>query len=303
MQFLCVISMKTPIVIITGYLGAGKTTLLRHIINSTKDRKIAILMNEFGDIGIDGEVIRGSAIDVVELSGGCVCCSMTGEFEAAIKEIIEKAKPELIIVETTGVAEPEAIVGDITENIPDVRLDCVVAIVDADSVLRFPVIGHTGRVQIEIADIILLNKIDLAEDNIEDVRNKIIEINEKALIVKAVHCKVPVDFILDTKVEHKVKEKEERSHVSEEGIGHFVYTSGKTMLLEKIMQVFDDLPSDVIRAKGFVVTEEGPLLVNYVFGRFDYEEFEAKRTELVFIGKNMDKHEQELTEKLKACEL
>src|SRR3989304_9553565 len=104
--------MRTPITLITGYLGAGKTTLLRNILDNA-DRKIAVLMNEFGKIAIDSQVIKGKNIDMVELRGGCVCCSLTGEFEAAIKEIIEKTKPDAIVVETTGVAEPDAVVIDI----------------------------------------------------------------------------------------------------------------------------------------------------------------------------------------------
>ena len=96
--------MKTPITVISGYLGAGKTTLLRSIIKNL-DKKFAILMNEFGEVGIDAQIIKGKNVDVQELSGGCVCCSLTGEFEFAIKEIIQKYNPEIIIVETTGVGE------------------------------------------------------------------------------------------------------------------------------------------------------------------------------------------------------
>src|SRR3989344_6787982 len=108
--------MKTPITIITGYLGSGKTTLLKHILKETKD-KLAIIMNEFGEIAIDSKIIKGKNINMKELAGGCVCCSLTGEFEAAINEIIQNIKPDSIIVETTGVAEPDAMMVDIEENI------------------------------------------------------------------------------------------------------------------------------------------------------------------------------------------
>src|SRR3989338_7690024 len=136
--------MKTPITIITGYLGSGKTTLLLHILNETKD-KLAILMNEFGEIGIDGKIIKGKNINMTELQGGCVCCSLTGEFEAAIKEIIKKVKPDAIGVETTGVAEPDAVVVDIQDNLPELRLDGVITVVDSDAIIKFPTIGHTGK--------------------------------------------------------------------------------------------------------------------------------------------------------------
>src|SRR3989344_1563710 len=120
--------MKIPMTIITGYLGSGKTTLLTHILE-TADRRIAVIMNEFGEVAIDSEIIRGKNVDMIELAGGCVCCSITGEFEYAVKEILEKTCPDHIIVETTGVAEPDAIIIDIDENIAGVRLDAVITIV------------------------------------------------------------------------------------------------------------------------------------------------------------------------------
>ena len=155
--------MKTPITIVTGYLGSGKTTLLRNILK-TSGQKLAVIMNEFGEINIDGKIIKGKNIDMVELQGGCVCCSLSGEFEHAVREIIEKAKPDAIIVETTGVAEPDAVVVDIQDNLPELRLDAVITVADADALVKFPAIGHTGRMQIEMADIILLNKTDLVNE-------------------------------------------------------------------------------------------------------------------------------------------
>src|ERR671923_948046 len=100
---------RTPLTVITGPLGSGKTTLLRHIV-ATVPTKLAILMNEFGDIAIDSKIIAGKNIRMAELGGGCVCCSLLGEFEAAVHEIIDKSAPERIVVETTGLAGPEALV-------------------------------------------------------------------------------------------------------------------------------------------------------------------------------------------------
>src|ERR687888_2832532 len=96
---------RTPLTVITGPLGSGKTTLLRHIV-ATVPQKLAILMNEFGEIAIDSQVIEGKNVRMAELGGGCVCCSLIGEFEAAVDEGIATVAPDLIVGETTGVGEP-----------------------------------------------------------------------------------------------------------------------------------------------------------------------------------------------------
>src|SRR5215471_15767057 len=167
----------TPITLVTGPLGSGKTTLLRYIL-AVQPGKIAMVMNEFGEIAIDTKVIEGKNVRIAELDGGCVCCSLLGEFEAAVNELIDKIAPERIIVETTGLAEPEALVFDIQEALPQCRLDGVVSVIDADMLVRFTEIGHTTHLQIESADILLLNKIDLIDAaQIEPLEVKLREIN------------------------------------------------------------------------------------------------------------------------------
>ena len=186
---------RTPITLVTGPLGSGKTTLLRHILD-THPAKIAIVMNEFGEIAIDTKVIEGKNVRMAELGGGCVCCSLLGEFEAAVNEIIQKVAPEVIIVETTGLAEPEALVFNIQEALPQCRLDGVVSVIDADMLVRFPELGHTTRLQIEGADILLLNKVDLVQrTEIEPLETKLREINLNAAIVRAERCRVDPELL------------------------------------------------------------------------------------------------------------
>src|SRR5216110_1683064 len=195
---------RTPITLITGPLGSGKTTLLRHIL-AARPAKIAIVMNEFGEIAIDAKVIEGKNVRIAELGGGCVCCSLLGEFEAAVNEIIEKIAPQQIVVETTGLAEPEALVFNIQEALPQCRLDGVVSVVDADMLIRFPELGHTTRLQIEGADILLLNKIDLVEPvQIGALETKLREMNSTATIVRTERCQIDPELLFGIGREKKI---------------------------------------------------------------------------------------------------
>lgn len=288
---------RIPITLITGYLGSGKTTLLKHMLEKS-NRKLAIIMNEFGEIAIDAKIIEGKNVKIAELAGGCVCCSMTGEFEAAIREVIEKAKPEWIILETTGVAEPTAIAGDIGENLPEIRLDAIVTIVDCDGMIRFPSLGHTGREQIEMADIIIMNKIDLVDENqVVKVEDRLRELNSRTIIVKAFQSKVPPQFLFGLNKEHKIEPH--KTHKIESEV--FVYESEKTFNREKFIEFANSLPKQVYRSKGFIKCENESYLFNFVAGRVDLEPFEADKTELVFIGKDILKLEKEIKEKLDNC--
>src|SRR5437870_9839929 len=217
-------TLRTPITLVTGPLGSGKTTLLRHIL-ATKPAKMAIVMNEFGEIAIDTKIIEGKNVRIAELGGGCVCCSLLGEFEAAVNEIIQRVEPEIIVVETTGLAEPEALVFNIQEALPQCRLDGVVSVIDADMLVRFPELGHTTRLQIEGADILLLNKIDLVEaTQIEPLETKLREINPTAAIVRTERCWIDPDLLFGIGHEKKVAPPQ---HKHQPEFESFTFTSEK----------------------------------------------------------------------------
>src|SRR5881392_90135 len=214
---------RIPITLITGPLGSGKTTLLRHIL-AVQPGKVAIVMNEFGEIAIDTKVIEGKSVRIAELGGGCVCCSLLGEFEAAVNEIIQRVDPDIIVV-TTGLAEPEALAFNIQEALPQCRLDGVVSVIDADMLIRFPELGHTTRLQIEGADILLLNKIDLIEPlQIDPLETKLREITLTAAIVRTERCRVDPELLFGIGRERKIAPPEHRHQREFES---FAFTSSK----------------------------------------------------------------------------
>jgi G3E family GTPase len=258
-------------------------------------------MNEFGEIAIDTKVIEGKNVRISELGGGCVCCSLLGEFEAAVTEIMEKVVPDVIVVETTGLAEPEALVFNIQEALPQCRLDGVVSVIDADMLVRFPELGHTTRLQIEGADILLLNKIDLVDaKQIERLETKLREINSTAAIVRMVRCQIDPELLFGIGREKKVVPPE-HEHQSE--FESFTFSSDRTFFRNCFEGFADALPANMIRAKGFVRFRDGAQLFNYVAGRWELEPFEANRTELVFIGKNIAAEKSEILRALDKCQV
>jgi G3E family GTPase len=292
--------LRTPVTLVTGPLGSGKTTLLRHILG-IHPAKIAIVMNEFGELAIDAKVIEGKNVRITELGGGCVCCSLLGEFEAAVNEIIEKVAPEMIIVETTGLAEPEALVFNIQEALPQCRLDGVVSVIDADMLVRFPELGHTTRLQIEGADILLLNKIDLIQPTqIEPLETKLRQINPTAAIVRSERCGIDLDLLFGIPQlrEKKIARPEHRHQLEFES---FTFSSDKIFSRDCFERFADSLPASVIRAKGFIRFADGAQLFNFVAGRWELEPFESDRTDLVFIGKKIAAEKKSVLPELDQC--
>lgn len=290
---------RTPLTVLTGPLGSGKTTLLRHIL-ATVSKKIAILMNEFGEIAIDTKIIQGKNVQMADLGGGCVCCSLLGEFEAAVNEVIDTVDPDNILVETTGVAEPDALVFDIQESLTRVRLDGVVTVIDADGMVKYPLIGHTSRIQIEAADTILLNKVDLvSQSELKAIEEKLRSLNEAAEILHTRRCQIDPDLLFGIGRE---RVQAPPHHVHQPEFESFSYTTPATFDRQCFEEFADNLGTDVTRAKGFVRFAEGTYLFNFVAGRWELEVFEQEATELVFIGKQLSGRKEEIVGRLKICE-
>lgn len=258
-------------------------------------------MNEFGEIGIDGSILAGRNVHIAELDGGCVCCSLLGEFKAAVDEIIERVDPEQIVVETTGIAEPDALVLDIEESMPHVRLDGVVMIADADAMVRFPRVGMTTRLQIEAADFILLNKIDLITDRQRrKVEETIRQLNPGIPVVPSSRCRVDLDLLFGIGGGHPASRP---VHLHQPGFESFGYRTERKLERACFERFVDSIREGVYRAKGFVrFTDDGTFLFNLVAGRWDLEEFEHPETALVFIGEGLRARTPDLLTPLDRCE-
>lgn len=290
---------RTPLTIITGPLGSGKTTLLRHIV-ATVPRRLAILMNEFGEIAIDSKVVAGKHVQMAELGGGCVCCALLGEFEAAVQEILATVAPELLVLETTGLAEPETLIFDVEDSLPAVRLDGVVTVADADAMVRFPQLGHTTRLQIEAADLLVLNKADLVtEAELEACHLKLSQLQPNALILPTQRCQVDPDLLFGLSREHRVMPP---AHVHQPEFESVSYITAALLDRGRFEAFVADLQPTVYRAKGLVRFPSGTFLFNFVAGRWDVEPFPASTTELVFIGKRLAQHREALLAQLTTCE-
>lgn len=288
--------------LITGSLGSGKTTLLKRILATARQR-IAVVMNEFGEIAIDSRVIQGHDVQIVELAGGCVCCSMSGEFEAAVKEILATISPQYIVLEATGVAEADALVYEVEDNLPQVRLDSVVCLVDAYLTIKYPHLGCTTRSQLEAADVIMVNKVDLVtQAEVEEVERKVREINPNAFIFKTVGCDLDADVLLGVNLGSKPPAI---GRVRGRGIHFqsFGYTTRALLGERKFLEVISRLPASVYRAKGFVRFEETCGLFNYVAGRIDLDEHPASDTRVVFIGPGVAEHKDAILAQLRECEI
>ncbi len=290
---------KTPLTLITGYLGSGKTTLLRNIVRDAR-KKIAIVVNEFGEIPIDSKVLEGKNIRMAELAGGCVCCSLSGEFEAAVEEIINEIGPDIIFVETTGLAEPDSLIDIIGEALKMVKLDTVVTVVDADAMVRFPEIGYTGRIQIESADVILINKIDLVhEEDLLQVEERVKEINRRATLFRTSFCNIDTELLSGMGIERYLSHAVHAQH----DMDYFTFCTNEIIKRERFEEMVKGLSGKIYRAKGFVKFSDGSYLFNYVSDRWDFEEFESEGTRLVFIGHRAGQIKDEVISQLESMKL
>jgi G3E family GTPase len=193
---------KIPVTVLTGYLGAGKTTLLNRILSEPHGKKYAVIVNEFGEIGIDNDLVVGAEEEVFEMNNGCICCTVRGDLVRILDGLMRrKGKFDAIIVETTGLADPAPVAQTffIDENVGRrTKLDAVVTVADAKWLNDRLKDAPEAKNQIAFADVILINKTDLVSaDELADVEARIRGINPYARVHKTERAKISLDQILD----------------------------------------------------------------------------------------------------------
>ena len=205
-----------PVTILTGFLGAGKTTLLNHILSNQQGVKTAVLVNEFGEIGIDNDLIIATGEDMVELSNGCICCSINGELLDAVYRILDRPDPvDYLVVETTGLADPLPVAmtflgSDLRE---DTRLDSIITLIDAENFSDEILDGEVARAQVVYGDILLLNKCDLVDETrLSEVEAKLREIKTDARILRSVKGDVSLPLLLSVGLFESDKVAAEQNH-------------------------------------------------------------------------------------------
>jgi len=187
--------------VISGFLGAGKTTLIKKLFESKKfkEEKIVIIENEFGEIGIDGTFLKDSGVQIKEINAGCICCSLVGDFESSIKELVEKFSPDRIIIEPSGVGKLSDIIGAINKvQGLDLEINILATVVDAAKTkLYLKNFGEFFNNQVKAADTIVVGKVDkVNEEKLQDAVNAIRQVNENANIITTAIADLDGDKIL-----------------------------------------------------------------------------------------------------------
>lgn len=298
--------------ILTGFLGSGKTTLLRHVLDhGLRGKPVAVIMNEIGEVGIDGRVITGlSAVEqMVELSSGCICCTIDDyRFDLAVQEIIETARPHLIVIESTGLADPEPLIERVRGA--GLGLDAVITVVDAANAPRQLRETDVAARQIAAADFLILNKLDLVDDAATArLERRLTRLNDRAARFRTVRGAIDSEVLFATGVAafREQARSGASTHLHDDGFASFVYRSDVPLDQARFERLLARLPRDVVRAKGIVqfAGRDWQSLFNVTCGRpeLTWVQLPAVReNQAVFIGRNMARHEAALRARLAACE-
>ena len=272
-----------PVTILTGFLGAGKTTLLNHILSNQQGVKTAVLVNEFGEIGIDNELIVSTGEEMVELSNGCICCSINDELMQTVERVLERPEAlDYIVVETTGLADPLPVAMTFlgSELRDQTRLDSIITLIDAENFDQSVLDTQVGRAQVVYGDILMLNKCDLvAEERLQTVEQQLREVKNDARILRSTQGDVPLPLLLsvglfesdkvspqhehhdhdhdhshhDHDHDHSHHDHGHSDHLAVDGFTSLSFQSDGPFALRRFQNFLDNqLPAEVFRAKGIL---------------------------------------------------
>jgi|CXWK01.1.fsa_nt_gi G3E family GTPase len=262
-----------PLTILTGFLGAGKTTLLNRLLNGDHGLRVAVLVNDFGAINIDAELVVGVTGDVISLANGCICCSLRDDLVQVVLEMMERPeRPEYVILEASGVADPAGITMAFhTPRLRDrIRLDSVTCVIDAEQVFAYP--NHPELMdlqlrQIAFADMVILNKVDLVgPEQVRRIRGLIDDHFNNIRLVEAGYCDVPYEILLGVGRFDPAKlaapadahGHHVHNHDARAIFDTWSYQTDRPLSLTALQAAARKLPGGVFRCKGIVQVSEEP---------------------------------------------
>ena len=314
---------QVPVTVLTGYLGAGKTTLLNRVLSEQHGKKYAVIVNEFGELGIDNELVVNAEEEVFEMNNGCICCTVRGDLIRIIEGLMKRqGRFDAILIETTGLADPAPVaqtffVDDDVRN--RTRLDSIVTVVDAKNFLQRLEDSHEAAEQVAFADVVLLNKIDLVSaDEAARVEARIRSINPMARLHRTDHCTMPVAELLDRGAFdlNRILEIEpdflgEDTHEHDDAITSVSLRSARPLDPQKfnvwISELLRARGVDILRSKGILdfkndakrfVFQGVHMLMEGLPGK-PWQDGETRESKFVLIGRDLD--EAELRAGFEAC--
>ena len=308
---------KADLLLLTGFLGAGKTTLLKRILSWEADlSETVVLVNEFGDIGIDGALLKNAGSDVIELTSGCICCTLSADLHQSLIRTWNRFKPRRIFIESSGVADPQSIAPVLQAPGLSQYMNhrATVTVLDADFWEAREAFGPLFYNQLEMADLILLNKIDLVkQEKITEFLNEIHDVIPDCQVIPTIHCSIdpeslwvaatpqtaqlkPIRFfqpITSNNNAHLHTHKEHHNHtVDASNYVTFSFRDSKIVDEKRFKKFINNLPWEVFRIKGPVRFADRAVMLNFVGGKSEWMPWEGEsQTQLAFIGWDINPEE------------